>query len=207
MTMHRFLSAGIALAGVASTQAQAVEYFGPVPYLAAKDTPAGFADAPTTIEDLEDGVVDAHLSLQSDVSVIGPGSLTDSVDADDGVVDGSGLGGHSLFRSTPAFEVAFAPPFPESAGLVWTDGGALAQVSVEAFDADDGSLGSYGPFTLGDGSNSGTTDEDRFFGARHAGGIRRLRISHTSGGIEVDHIQFTTNDTIFADAFDVDGAH
>lgn len=47
-----------------------------------------------------------------------------------------------------------------------------------------------GPVSIADGSFAGTTAEDRFFGVTHAGGIESIKISNTSGGIEVDHLQF-----------------
>jgi hypothetical protein len=43
-----------------------------------------------------------------------------------------------------------------------------------------------------DGSASGTTAEDRFLGVTDAGGIKAIRISNSSGGIELDHIQYGT---------------
>jgi hypothetical protein len=55
---------------------------------------------------------------------------------------------------------------PTSAGLVWTDGGCGTSVTFGAFGLDDQALGSIGPFTVGDNSNGGDTDEDRFFGVR-----------------------------------------
>jgi hypothetical protein len=36
----------------------------------------------------------------------------------------------------------------------------------------------------------GTIEDDRFYGATNAGGISAIRISNTSGGIEVDHLQY-----------------
>lgn len=179
--------------------AQALEFFGPTPYLSVADTPAGFVSGPMAIEDAEDGNVDPRLLVSA--SIIGPGGLTDSVDADDGAIDGSGSNGHSLFGGPP-IDVEFLPPLPVSAGLVWTDGGFGTSVTFEAFGPDGQSLGSIGPFTIGDGGNVGDTDEDRFFGVRDDGGILRLHITHTSGGLEVDHIHFNDGDLIFADGFE-----
>jgi hypothetical protein len=202
MRTLRHLQFAAVLAVVCTPSAQALEFFGPTPYLSAGDTPVGFISGPMTIEDCEDGSVDPRLLLSLSSHIIGPGGLTDSVDADDGAIDGSGISGRSLFDSPP-FEVAFLPPLPTSAGLVWTDGGTATSVTFEAFGPDDQPLGSIGPFTLGDSSNGGDTDEDRFFGVRDDGGIARLRITHTSGGIEIDHIQFNADtDVIFADDFD-----
>ena len=188
------------LLGLSGVQpAQALEFFGPTPYLSAADTPPGFASGAMDLENCEDGLVDPRLITSA--GIIAPSGITDSVDADDGLIDGSGTGGHSLF-GFPPFEVEFLPPLPISAGLVWTDGGTPTEVTFEAFGADGQSLGSIGPFTIGDGNNSGGTDEDRFFGVRDEGGILRLRITHTSGGIEIDHIQFDAGDAIFADGFE-----
>jgi hypothetical protein len=76
---------------------------------------------------------------------------------------------------------------PNAVGLVWTDGAGT--ISFEAFDENGVSLG----ILLGnhaDGSFLGTIDEDRFYGATNAGGISRIHISNTSGGIEVDDLQY-----------------
>lgn len=180
-----------ALAGP-GTAARAAEFFGPVPYTSAADTPAGFASGPMVIEDFEDGVIDARLLTAG--SVIGPGGLTDSVDADDGTLDGSGTNGRSLFGLPRSIE--FVPPYPTSAGLVWTDGGPVATVTFEAFAPDGGSLGAIVAPGIGDGSNVGTTADDRFFGVRDAGGIRSINLSHNAGGLEVDHVQFNTTPAV-----------
>jgi hypothetical protein len=196
----RHLCLAIACSLLIADPSHALQFFGPAPYLSAADTPPGFASGEMAIEDCEDGVLDPRLSTTA--TIIAPGSITDSVDADDGVIDGSGQGGHSLF-GFPPFEVQFLPPLPVSAGLVWTDGGTPTEVTFEAFGADGESLGSIGPFPIGDNNNGGGTDEDRFFGVHDEGGILRLRITHTSGGIEIDHIHFNAfDDVIFADGFE-----
>ena len=179
----------------------AAEFFGPTPYLSAADTPPGFASGTMHIEDCEDGTIDPRLLVLT-ATIFPPGGITDSVDADDGAIDGSGTAGYSLF-GFPPFEVEFMPPLPTSAGLVWTDGGTPTEVTFEAFGADGQSLGSIGPFPIGDDNNSGGTAEDRFFGVREDAGILRLRVMHTSGGIEIDHVQFTAGDRIFDDGFEL----
>lgn len=76
---------------------------------------------------------------------------------------------------------------PNIAGLVWTDG--AGSITFEAFDENGVSLGT----TVGnhaDGSFSGTTDEDRFYGVTNEGGISAIKISNSSGGIEADHVQY-----------------
>jgi hypothetical protein len=63
--------------------------------------------------------------------VFGP-SIHDSVDADDGVIDGSGLNGDSYFSGSGAAGISFTfnagalGSLPTSGGIVWTDGGARA---------------------------------------------------------------------------------
>lgn len=198
-----YIRLATALGALFTLPAQALEFFGPTPYLSATDTPTGFASGAMAIEDLEDGDLDPRLVTSAEL--IGPGGQTDSVDADDGEIDGSGSQGRSLYDSPP-FEIQFQTPLPTSAGLVWTDGGTPTEVTFEAFGSDGQSLGSIGPFTIGDGNNNGGTDEDRFFGVRDEGGILRLRVSHTSGGIEIDHIQINAGDAIFADGFEAPAA-
>lgn len=123
--------------------------------------------------------------------VFGP-QIHDSVDTDDGVLDGSGLQGDSYFAAgTPgvlfAFSAAALGSLPTHAGLVWTDGDG--DTSFEAFDQNGVSLGSI-TVSLQNGSFNGETSDDFFFGATNAGGISGLRISNAFGGIEVDHLQY-----------------
>jgi hypothetical protein len=72
-------------------------------------------------------------------------------------------------------------------GVVWTDG--AGDITFEAFDENGISLGTV-PGSHADGSVNGTIEDDRFYGATNAGGISAVRISNTSGGIEVDHLQY-----------------
>ena len=117
--------------------------------------------------------------------------IVDSVDADDGVIDGSGLQGSTLFSSPGivGVEFSFDNSFATYAGIVWTDGEGL--VSFEAFDENGVSLGGYFDQNIADNSVVGTTDEDTFFGVMNAGGISKIRVWNTNGGIEVDHFQYS----------------
>ncbi|HEV8427371.1 MAG TPA: RHS repeat-associated core domain-containing protein [Pyrinomonadaceae bacterium] len=125
--------------------------------------------------------------------VFGP-SAHDSVDADDGAIDGTSLAGDGYFSANAAagikftFNAAVLGSLPTHAGLVWTDGAGT--VSFEAFDSQGVSMGVRGPFNLPDGSNFGTTAEDTFFGVYNRGGISAIRILNTVGGIEIDHLQY-----------------
>lgn len=125
----RHLLARTALVTLAGTglNAQAADpifWFSDTPYLSAADIPTGFyaGGNATLLETLEDGSLDATLAADRG-SLIGPGAFNggrDSVDGDDGVIDGtcgpqssachSGFDGNGAqgTRFTPA--VARCPP-------------------------------------------------------------------------------------------------
>ncbi len=134
--------------------------------------------------------------------VLQPAALTDSVDADDGSTDGSGTSGHTWYSNgasslTFTFSAEQLGTLPTYAGLVWTDVGfanvrdGFDNVTFEAFDGANNSLGVIGPSAVGDGLFGGQTAEDRFFGATSASGIGSIRItSLTSTDWEIDHLQY-----------------
>ena len=98
-------------------------------------------------------------------------------------------------RTHLTFSAGALGQLPNAVGLVWTDGAGT--ISFEAFDENGLSLG----ILVGnhaDGSFLGTIDEDRFYGATNSGGISRIRISNTSGGIEVDHLQYGFRGVVIA---------
>ena len=124
-------------------------------------------------------------------AVFGP-SIHDSVDADDGAIDGSGLAGDDFFASGPTgirftFNAGVLGALPTSVGIVWTDG--TNDINFEAFDENGISLG----ILTGDhanGSFNGEAEDDRFYGVVNAGGVSAIFISSGSGGIEVDNLQY-----------------
>jgi len=189
--MVLLLTAHAALAGGAT-------FIGPTPYLSRADSPfaAELNAGHVYLEDFECGSILVPGVSPSTGNVIPPGfeGAIDSVDADDGVIDGSGLNGHSFFSGNGPTGITFTfnqttlGAFPTQVGIVWTDGGG--ETTFEAFDSVGTSLGTIGPIAIADGSNSGTTGEDRFFGVTFAGGISAIKISNSSGGIEVDHLQY-----------------
>lgn len=212
MNISRLLKFGsiAAALGVASvpTVAGPVLFFGPTAYLSAADIPVGFyaGNSPTLLETLEDGRLDASLvasgggAVRSDIS-----RLSDSVDADDGLVDGTCAGrlGRpcaswvSRDDAPPAsatFSFVGTGPLPTAFGLVWTDGDG--DIMFSATGANGQSLGSFEASGFADRFNGETTGEDRFFGVQFDGGIRAITITETTprggGGffIEVDHIQY-----------------
>lgn len=191
----------LVFAGIFSTAASA-QLIGPYPggglsYRSFANSPfKGGLYSYFHLEDFEDHLLDkpgVSASAGGVTSVIfGPG-YHDSVDADDGVIDGSGLLGDSYFYRYGnmsilfRFDASVLGELPTHAGLVWTDG--ESPIIFEAFDANGASLG------ILNGSHStsgytGQTDEDRFYGAIHGDGISAIRIGAQYGGIEIDHLQF-----------------
>lgn len=174
---------------------------GPTAYAQSSDSP--FASTTFSwfhLESFEDGLNTPGLSFSAGV-ILNPGAETDSVDADDGSVDGLGQAGNSWYLSvntvTMRFDIAVLGAFPTHAGFVWTDVGTttsttgIAPFEYEVFDALGASLGVFGPFTLGDGDFRGQTAEDRFFGFESASGISAITIrSPESSDWEIDHVQY-----------------
>jgi hypothetical protein len=130
-------------------------------------------------------------------STTGNTALIDSVDADDGELDGTCSREpfcESLFASNGQIDFTFDATtlggLPKHAGAVWTDGNAGCDAIFEAFDADNVSLGTLTATMVGDADNYGGTGEDRFFGVVHEAGILRISLRSSAGGVEVDHLQF-----------------
>lgn len=92
---------------------------------------------------------------------------------------------------TFTFNKAVLGALPTAAGLVWTDGAGT--ITFEAFDQNGQSLGTL-TGNDADGTFFGTIEEDRFFGATNPGGISAIHISNSSGGIEIDHLQFVVGE-------------
>lgn len=181
---------GVAAAlGLGPVSAQTL--VGPSPYLSFADSPLqGAANfSYFHLETFESGSFTPGWSANAGWTRLAPSALTDSVDADDGLIDGSGAGGSSFYSGGIAaklivtFDGAVLGGLPTHVGVVWTDVGfaspnlGLANFSFEAFDFAGLSLGVIGPVSLGDGSALSSTAEDRFFGAIFSGGISRLELT------------------------------
>jgi len=203
--MFRFaLTAAVVSAFAGSAGAQTL--FGPNPYLSFADSPfSGLSFNAFQLEDFEDGAFNTPGATPSAGWVaINGGQSGDSVDADDGAIDGSGAFRQSYYSAqsqrslTVTFDAVTFGQFPTHAGLVWTDVGAVdsgldgfASVTFEGFGPGGVALGSVIAFPLGDGSVTGGTAEDRFFGFESLSGIESIRISvPSSADWEVDHIQY-----------------
>lgn len=178
---------------------------GPLPYLSFADSPFnGPAFDYFHLEDFEDGALNTPgVTLTAGGTIIaGPGPQTDSVDGDDGAIDGSGAAGRSLLAlQTNTFRFDFDAMalggLPTHAGIVWTDVGQTAGpipsqgfVDFRAYDAANNQVAFINVF-LGDGSTFGGTAEDRFFGAEANQGIAYFTISMAdSNDWEIDHLQY-----------------
>lgn len=125
----------------------------------------------------------------------GPG-FHDSVDADDGVIDGISLDGESWFYESSTTGVVWTfdeqqlnGQLPTHVGIVWTDG--RFDTTFEAFDADGKSLGTV----VGqhhDDSFNGESRDDRFYGVVNYAGVSAIKISNDDrlNGIELDHLHW-----------------
>ena len=192
--------AASALPALAATAASPAFVTPATAYLSSADIPVGFygGGTPALLETLEDSVLDASLSgTNGGVLHSTFAGARDSVDADDGVIDGTcgpQTSGRcvSWFHADGSQGVTFtfvgSGALPTAFGLVWTDG--FGNVTFSAVGAGGQSLGSITASGFADGSFGATTGEDRFFGVQFAGGIRSISISNSAGGIEVDHIQY-----------------
>jgi|GEM_PF-6084488 len=185
-------------------------FYGPTSYLSEADIPQGFVPVPDCpdcvfeIETFEDNSLDHGLIL-SQGQIVGPGfstgteNLTDSVDGDDGVIDGTGQSnnrGYSYFTFADSITVTL-PSLMQSAGVVWTDGDpVLTDVVFEAFDESGNSIGVINGGDIADDVFTGQTAEDSFFGMSYGDGVTTGITSFTitnvqqGTGIEIDHIMF-----------------
>lgn len=218
--MYRSIIATLSLVVLNAISANGAQFFGPTPYLSAADSPFDLSGLGSTfwLEDFEDGAFNTPgvrqlRDLDHPPAVRLPSNLTDSVDADDGQIDGFGTGGHSLFPTLSAtlpplttdplilvFDSDVLGFVPTAVGFVWTDGTPGSIVGLGLFDA---SLTPTESFTygdplagdLGDDRIDGTTGEDRFFGAVDPHGIYAVAITSTFVGdrvelFELDHFQY-----------------
>ena len=194
------LCACTVLAGSASVLAAPI---GPTPYLQPSDSPffgTDFSGGYFYLEDFED-----HALNTPGVTGLsgGPTSITfgpafhDSVDIDDGVLDGSGLAGDSWFNRGAStgfsFNAAALGGLPTHVGVVWTDGPFNTPVTFVATTADGLAITcSVGPVAgFANASFNGETAEDNFFGCVDPGGISKIEVFNLfGGGIEVDHLQY-----------------
>ena len=187
----------VAAAAAACPVPAFAQLLGPTPYLSEANSPflPDIVGGTVVLENFEDGALNTPGVVASAGTILS-GSNVDSVDGDDGAIDGSGAAGQSFFVVTGGTGISFsfnaaALPggvLPTRAGIVWTDGGD--PVTFEAFDAVGTSLGTV-TANHADGNFGSGTAEDRFYGVIHPAGISQINLRGAAGaGIEMDHLQY-----------------
>lgn len=206
---------------------QEVPVIGPTPYLSKADSPfpVNGSNPNFYLEDFEDGELNTLGISQPSVppgvidppwlaTIDGPGRNTSSVDADDGIIDGSGRGGHAMhvgwgytqlsdppttvLMATFEFDKQKLGFLPTAFGLVWTDGPADSTLLFRITDE----LGEVFPTVsvggLGNGVRDGDSTDDEFVGVVFPAGIASVEIEARYSGallpdagyIEIDHVQY-----------------
>lgn len=189
------------LSALAAAALGSAQDLGPTPYLSAGDSP--LAGPGLVLENFEDGTINLPGVTANHGLVIGPSALTDSVDGDDGNIDGFGAAGYSWYSGgfashTFTFAAGVLGALPTEVGLAVTDIGQVTSGSFgvgtfffRAYDDAGSLIGSGSSFAFGDGAINGATAEDRFAGVRWAAGIKRIEFGfENSTDWEVDHIQY-----------------
>lgn len=164
-------------------------------YASASDSPFnGIVFSAFYLDDFEDGLLNTPGVTASSGQVGDPGLRTDSVDSDDGTMDGFGADGYSYWSGYPnptgvtfSFDETILGALPTHAGLVITD--SVVNTTVEFFDQLGASIAVFGPLNVRISLNT-ATDGDRFVGVVSQAGISAIHISDTGIAFEVDHLQY-----------------
>jgi hypothetical protein len=146
-------------------------------------------------ETFEDGAVNTPGLSIGGGSIFTPGPTTDSVDFDDGSLNGSGTGGWSYKANagatiTISINQAALTGLPERLAFAWTDGAQNSSLTLVV------TTGTNATFTrtLGpamDASTNGGTAEDRLVSITSSQGIKSVAITASGGqGFEIDHVQY-----------------
>lgn len=190
-------------------------FLGPTPYLSAADSPfpVDGSNPNFFLEDFEDPPTDIPPDFSGGGAIDSPGIHVIygstghglSVDADDGVIDGSGADGvsatavgvgFSSLGSLYSFDIQFDYGelgfLPTAVGLVLTDGAGFLS-GLEVYDAG-GNRRDFGTQAIDLQPN--TTADDRFLGVINSAGISRLSFGKTildaspSDILRLDHLQY-----------------
>jgi hypothetical protein len=184
-----------------STARGAPIFYGPTHYYSAADSPFDLSGLGVNfwLEDFED----LSLNTPGVTSINGapraPSSLTDSVDGDDGAIDGDTDGASYMVRPgllgvTFVFDSLALGGLPTYVGIVVTDGygqNGYPQATAEFYGPNDNILGVLN--SLYENFNVDTTDDDWFLGVYNPTGISRIRLWNYGTGstnLEVDHLQY-----------------
>ena len=145
-------------------------------------------------ETFEDSLVNVPGLTMTGGSIVGPGGQTDSVDADDGNVDGTGIAGHSYRANlnspiTISISTNALLGLPERLAFAWTDGPHNSSLTLTVTTGTGGTfVRTIGP--LGDSTSTGSTAEDRLVAVTASDGIAQVVIASGGAAFEIDHVQF-----------------
>jgi hypothetical protein len=190
-----------------------ITFLDPIPYLSAADSPFDMSGLGSTffLEDFEDGVWDLPAGVEAGPYVIGtPSPFTDSVDGDDGVIDGWGTNGHSMwpnfhshnFLGPPTWTTSFQMNFdtnlivPNSFGLAWTDGVPGSGLTIYVWDDLGNRLPAREYILEMDPLHTGGSAFDRFVGFVSDEQIGTIVVNYAYRAwvpmyhFEADHVQF-----------------
>ena len=183
-------------------------FYGPTPSLRAADSPFDLSGLGSTfwLEDFEDGALNTPgvSHFEGRLPVPQPGVFTDSVDSDDGFIDGFGNDGHSattgVYTCTDNrcwgatilyFDAQALGALPTAVGLALTDSSPGDTIQFGTVDVDGQPLSFITFPAPGNASHRGETAEDVFFGMVDKRGIGGVIISSAPfGGVEFDHLQY-----------------
>ena len=182
-----------ALIGVLFSSAAQAGMIGPIiPYYGIAQSP--FNGLPFTyfhLETFEEAGAPTAPGVTASAGVVYTGALGDSV-------EGPGPLGHSFFSGCGSCGITFTfnaaalgGHLPTNVGIVWTDGDAPNR-TFKAYDASNALIGTIIDSTQKFYSTGGDNlpSNYRFFGATNPAGISSIFIANTSGGIEVDDLQY-----------------
>ena len=205
LRVQMLAAAGTALGLTAPAVGAESLLYAPYPYFEFADSPFDtLSFSYFHLEDFEGNERKPGYTIGGGGRILGPSDKTDSVDADDGTIDGRGIAGSSWFSDgttsvfTITFDAALLTALPTHVGVAWTDVGLIdpggppgtAGVNFEAFGPGSSPIGGVGDM-LGDGAVDGGTAEDRFFGVENPTGVSSIRIAVTgSVDWEIDHLQY-----------------
>jgi hypothetical protein len=193
---------------ISSATAGTVFYTPSTSYKQASDSPfAAMSFSAFTLDNFESNSITAGVTASAGNTSTNSGfsgPIVDSVDADDGAVDGkcdkSASSGTcvSFFNSNGAqgvtwtFDTSAFGSLPTAAGIVWTDG--FGTVTFQAFGPGMVLLGTKtnadGGWVPGPSFSDQDVNEDHFFGVSDPNGILAISLTNSSGGIEMDHLQY-----------------
>lgn len=212
-----FTALTLCLVAVAPQRCQAeITFLGPTPYLSKADSPFPVDDSNPNffLEDFEDGDFNTPgivlpLDPYAQGAIRSKGQpFANSVDADDGTIDGSGGDGSAWASTIYANDLVDPPTIssylslsfdvnqsglgPTSFGFVWTFGRSESVVRIDVYDVHANHIGFESFVGIGSGIDDDTRD-DRFFGVKSSDEIGRVLLTSSYVGepwfFEIDHVQ------------------